>query len=272
MATVKTRKDHAVHDMGGRPIKHVPLAELPENLRDRYRDRRGVELYEDLTTSELDEVVISEIKRDLLLREADLMGSKWFDYRILHPWQATALFLEAYRSEHAWVMRKREDVNSHWFHKGIKATSLCRTTPTQMTALWKARQAADSIGVPYDYYCRTLLDWAEQRNWTHLPRVSQLYLEDHIQVVLVAWQDSLRTRLRIATEPCYHREAGDEWHQVEYRRFLLDQVETKTHREFALASLIHRYEHLTEELATQRFGQAVVEKALRVAKELYGAS
>ncbi|BBI61627.1 hypothetical protein HSBAA_29330 [Vreelandella sulfidaeris] len=110
--------------MNSRPVKHIPLAELPENLRDRYRGRKGVELYEDLSTSDMDEVVMSEIKRDLLLREADLMASKWFDYRILHPWQATALFLEAYRSEHAWVMRKREDVNSHWFHKGIKATSL----------------------------------------------------------------------------------------------------------------------------------------------------
>ncbi|BBI61626.1 hypothetical protein HSBAA_29320 [Vreelandella sulfidaeris] len=139
-----------------------------------------------------------------------------------------------------------------------------------MTSLWKARQAADSIGVTYDYYCRTIMDWAEARNWTQLPRVSQLYHEDHIQVALTAWNDSLRTRIRTAYEPCYHRDAGDEWHQVEYRNYLLDQVETKAHKEFALATLIHRYEHLSEELAAQRFGKAVVEKALRVAKNCMG--
>lgn len=269
---VKTRRDHAVHGMDSKPIKHVPLADLPANLRDRYRGRKGVLLYEDLTTAELDEVVMEVIQRPLLLRESDLMATKWFDYRILHPWQATALFLEAYRSEHGWIMRKREDVNSHWFHKGIKAISLCRTTPTQMTGLWKARQAADSIGVPYDFYCSALLDWAEKRNWTHLPRVSQLYSPDHIQVVKDAWEDRLRVRLWVATEPCYRHDAGDEWHQVAYRKFLVEQVKRRSAQQFAVASLIAQHEHLSVEQAFQFFGEAVTVAALRVARDLYGVS
>lgn len=265
----KARRDYAVHDMTSKPIKHIPLADLPDNLRDRYRGRKGVFLYEDLKTSDMDEVVMEIIQRPLLLRESELMATKWFDYRILHPWQATALFLEAYRSEHAWIMRKREDVNSHWFHKGIKATSLCKTSPTQMTAIWKARQAADSIGAPYDFYCNVLLDWAEKRNWTHLPRVNQLYLEDHIAVVKAAFEDRARTKLFVATEPCYRHDAGDEPHQIDYRRFLQEQIRRRSAPEYGVASLIFQHEHLSEEQANQLFGVDVTRSAIRAARDLY---
>ena len=266
----KNRRDYAVHDMSSKPVKRIPLAELPANLRDRYRDRKGIFLYEDLTTSEMDEVVMELIQRPLLLLESELMTTKWFDYRILHPWQATALFLEAYRSEHAWIMRKREDVNSHWFHKGIKATSLCKTTPTQMTALWKARQAADSIGVPYDFYCNVLIDWAEKRNWTHLPRVNQLYLPDHVAVVKETWEDRMRTKLFVATEPYYRHDAGDSSHQIAYREFLRGQIARRSSREYGLASLIFQHEHLSEDQACQFFGEDVTNAAVRAARDLFG--
>lgn len=264
-----TQQTKALHGMSSKPIKHVPLADLPDNLRDRYRGRRGIELYENFTTQDLDGVAIDAIPRDLLTREADLMQTKWFDYRTLHPWQATALFLEAYRSEHAWIMRKREDVTTHWFRKGISCSKLHNAGKHQMVAIWKARQAADSIGCPYDFYCRELLDWAEKRNWTHLPHMNQVYSEAHIEVVKEFWERGKRDRLRTAHESCFHRDAGDEWHQKSYRDFLIEQVARRPVRDLALASVIFKHEHLSEDQAAQHFGWPVVEKARAAARVLF---
>ncbi|MFP5300064.1 hypothetical protein R2R70_02460 [Cobetia sp. SIMBA_158] len=262
-------KSRVTHELGGKPIKHVPLAELPENLMERFKGRRGIELYEGFSTKELDAVAMDAIPRPLLQEESALMSSKWFDYRTLHPWQATAVFLEAYRSEHAWVMRKREDVKSHWFHKGIKVAKLHNAGSQQLVSIWKARQAADRVGCPYDFYCRELLDWAEKRNWTHLPRINQVYSEDHIEVVKELWERGKRDRLRVATEPCFEREAGDDWYQRDYRDFLIEQVKMRAHREFSLAALIYKHGHLSEFDGMQNFGQDMVEKARKVAGQLY---
>lgn len=265
----KAQKAHAIHTEASKSIRHVPLVGLPENLRERYRGRRGVELYENLETQEMDAVVIDAIPRDLLTREADLMKTKWFDYRILHPWQATALFLEAYRSEHAWIMRKREDVTTHWFKKGISVSKLHNARSQQMISLWKARQAADAIGCPYDFFCRELLDWAEKRNWTHLPRVSQLYAEENIEAITELWTAGKKYRLRTATEPCFHRDAGDEWYQEGYRLFLVEQVKLRPCKEFALATLVYQLEHLSEEDVVQHFGHDALRRAKIVARETF---
>lgn len=262
-------KSRVTHELGGKPIKHIPLAELPENLKERFQRRRGIELYDEFSTEELDGVAIDAIPRPLLVKETDLMSTKWFDYRTLHPWQATAIFLEAYRSEHAWVMRKREDVQSHWFHKGIKVSKLHNAGSRQLVSIWKARQAADLVGCPYDFYCRELLDWAEKRNWTHLPRINQLYTEEHIEVVKELWERGKRDRLRVATEPCFEREAGDEWYQRDYRDFLIEQIKMRAHKEFSLATLIYKHGHLSEFDGMQHFGQSMVERARRVAADLY---
>ena len=267
-----SKKAHAVHDVSGGPVLRVPQVDLEESLRARFRGRRGVELYEGLTTEEMDSVVIDAIPRDLVARETELMRSKWFDYRILHPWQATALFLEAYRSEHAWIMRKREDVTTHWFRKGISLAKLHNGSPTQLTSLWKARQAVDSICVPYDFFCRSLLDWAEQRNWSQLPRVNQLYAEEHVEVARELWEDGKRYRLRTATEPCYHRDAGEEWYQRDYRLFLVEQVRMRACKEFALASLLYQHEHLSENDVIQHFGHDALRRAQIVAVSTYNLS
>ncbi|KJZ17441.1 hypothetical protein TW86_04095 [Halomonas sp. S2151] len=245
------------------------MLDLPENLIERYRSRRGIELYLEIPTEQLDSAAIDAIPRDLLVKEADLMGAKWFDYRTLHPWQATALFLEAYRSEHAWVMRKREDVTNFWFHKGIKCSKLHNAGKHQMVAIWKARQAADTVGCPYDFYCRELLDWAEQRCWTNLPRMNQLYSDDHLQVMTEKWETSKRVKLRTATDPCYMRDAGDEPHQQAYREFLVAQARRRFSPEYALANLVYDKQHLNEDDVIEHFGPDTLRACKRVAVDLY---
>lgn len=263
---------HVVHGEDGTPLKHVPQASLPENLTQRYRRRKGIELYLDMSTEEMDSVVIDAVPRELLTREPDLMRSKWFDYRILHPWQATAIFLEAYRSEHGWIMRKREDFTTHWFKRGITLARLHNAKPGQMVSVWKARQAADSIGAPYDFYCRSLLDWAEKRNWENLPRMNQLYSDDHIAVSKEMWEDGKRYRLRTATEPCFHRDAGDEWYQRDYRLFLVEQVRMRSCPEFSLATLVYQHEHLSERDVVQHFGESALRQARRAAVDTFDLS
>lgn len=261
-----------VHTGTTKPPKSVPMAKLPDNLVERYRARRdgSFEFYDQFSTVELDAVMSDAIPRELLEKEANLLLSKWFDYRPYHLWRSAAIFLEAYRSEHAWVMRKREDITSHWFHKGIKAKTLHSLGSQQLIALWKSRQAADSIGAPYDFYCRELLNWAEHRNWTHLPRINQLYTDDHVEVVRDLLAKDQTARLRYATEPCFASESFvGELHQHEYHRYLIAQIKRRAHPVFSLGGAVFRRRHLPESVARDYFGDALVDEARRLADQLY---
>src|SRR4051812_30836313 len=92
-------------------------------------------------------------------RERDLMEFKWFDYRFMTPFQATEAFatayLAAYRRKWSTYLSTEEAANKKAFRAGD-----WRSDRSERTSCWKARQAADLLGMPYDFFCEQALEFA----------------------------------------------------------------------------------------------------------------
>lgn len=93
-------------------------------------------------------VARSLIEPDILSLEADLLTQKWFDYRFLSPLRATILFGERYRHGLRNYIRTI-DIELVEKVRGVRE-NLPPSPVGWFTQLWKARQRADQLLLPYD--------------------------------------------------------------------------------------------------------------------------
>ncbi|WP_182085965.1 hypothetical protein [Aureimonas sp. ME7] len=111
---------------------------------------------------------------DILEREQEVAQSKWFAYRFASPMVATKLFAEIYRREFKNYIRVNGDVALAQQAKALSMAIFSKPS-SSLTQLWKARQRADEIGVPYDVLIEFGFRFAGGRVWKHAPRPSQLF-------------------------------------------------------------------------------------------------
>lgn len=139
------------------------------------------------------------IRPDDLKRERDLSETKWFDYAFLSPLEATKLFakhyVDAYRA--AWARNfdlkesrhRRGLFNAHLILDSSAGTKERRT----LTSLWKCRQFADQLGVPYDFFCRTAFQFWLDSGPKRMPQPNQLYSHPWrgrvAEAIRTAWQE-----------------------------------------------------------------------------------
>jgi len=109
-----------------------------------------------------DKFMLEYIDEDMRREEEGLYDTKWFDYRPMHPFHATMYFVHRYNVLAAAVTerevgakeaaRLRARANTYDLRKlnGKRPVATIR-------AFWKARQAADAIGCPYDVYIRAAI-------------------------------------------------------------------------------------------------------------------
>lgn len=215
--------------------------------------------------SQLDEAAVQCVDMKLLRLENDLMDRKWYDYRQLHPARATALFMECYKESHVRIMHRRVDIGRAPFSSGIKRIPLFAQATSILSGLWKARQMADRMCMRYDFYTLTILSIAEARNWRFLPRANQLYNKDLVSLLMEKWGEEIRSNIQVADDPRFLAE-NYEGHpdQLKYVGFLLLQAGLKANRDLALNSLINRHKALPERFARKRFGDQIVDKAMRL--------
>ncbi len=136
------------------------------------------------------------------------MEFKWFDYRFLSPLQSTELFAKAY---HAAYQRKwsrnfssEEAAKKQAFRRGGWRSSM-----TERTSCWKARQFADLLGAPYDFFCDHALEFCVRRGWRRPPRPNQLYSLKNVaalsESIEAAWTEYCSdARWMISELPQYH--------------------------------------------------------------------
>lgn len=126
--------------------------------------------YLDLTLDEYEQIAVERIGPALLKREVDLFNNCWFDYRFMHPTLRTYVFADIYISLFKEFYERHIDIDStkargfsrpdpldnrppriskERIEAGVKARKL--RTPT---CLWRARQTADSLGMPYHEYIK----------------------------------------------------------------------------------------------------------------------
>lgn len=115
--------------------------------------------------------------------ERKLMETKWFDYRFMSPMDATDLFAEIYK-----VAYQRKWCANFSTTEGSKKMAIrkgdWRSSPTEFTSFWKARQFADRVGVPYEFFCDQALEFLLRRGGTRPARPNQLYSEKIVILIV----------------------------------------------------------------------------------------
>lgn len=117
---------------------------------------------------------IRTIMPDVLARERELANSKWFAYRFMSPLAATKLFADFYRKGVKAYVREHRDIEEAEKANGI-ANNIFSQASGSLTQLWKARQKADELGLPYDLLISFGFHFVGRRKWNSTPRPIQLF-------------------------------------------------------------------------------------------------
>lgn len=231
----------------------------------------------DWNSSYCDELAIRHVPITLLSRESELFTTKHWDYRFLHPTQATQLFAHSYAQAKKHAVERRTDIWVGRNMKGMKEEIIFDQTTRAITGFWKGRQMADSLGIPYDFYCEHCMVFADIARWENLPTPVQTYSEnvpEHLRttdyavsmVTYIAnrWIDRMGTANAYATHRAYLLEnyvGGPE--QIAYREFLLDRIQESNYPEAVLASLMDKGQIGAEQVihAFPRSGASLVRRA-----------
>lgn len=204
-----------------------------------------------------DEWVADTIGLSRARGELELFDTKWFDYRMMHPLDATVLFCEAYKRAYSQIMRThgRVDYVTAQFRTGLKRVPYTAQGPSVRTSLWKARQTADERGVDYDYFCSTILSIAASREWGELPRPQHMWQEDLLAIFAEKLLNRSMTRLMGSDNPWFSTEnyCGHEV-QDAHRAHIFDQLENRVaNRTLAIWSAVRAHQWIDEQAARLRF-------------------
>lgn len=193
-----------------------------------------------------------------------LMASKWFDYRFMHPVHATYLFTDAYRRVYRQMYASTYDRAKADYVKGIKAEDpfdLAKRN-TDRAGLWKARQMADGLCMPYDLYIGIAMTWSLRKcRKEYLPRPTHLYNFDLLTAVSDTWKDRQSGILYVAKDERFKNERYQASPiQDAHHEWLLEQVSKRSNIVYALKGLIFDEQVLPAEKARARWGDVVMSR------------
>lgn len=135
---------------------------------------------------ECDALALRYIPIKLLSEESALYETKFWDYRFMHPVQATCAYAQAYSDALKRAVSRRTDLYVGLNMRGLKKPIIFELDQRTLTGLWKGRQMADRIGCPYDFYCEVAMQFADRARMPFLPSSSQMYsttVAEHLQVL-----------------------------------------------------------------------------------------
>ena len=206
------------------------------------------------TTREMGEVIAHSILPKWRPFEVSLMQTKWFDYRQLTPVQATYLFAHYYRDAFKRFFRMHVNHASAEYVKPLKDEDLFKNKQVTVSGLWRARQHADAMGVPYEEYLADAFERAMKTQRERLPLTTQLYTDNVLEFVQERWEQRQRAKLYVAESDLYRNDnylgltAQDAHHE-----WLFAQAEKRPNRIEILNDLIYRREKLPEEKMIARY-------------------
>lgn len=224
--------------------------------------KRGPEkLIPVLGAEELDQLAAEKVSLSLLKKERKLYGSKWFDYRLVNPAQATVEFADAYRKAYSDAMKRRNGPSGA-FQTGLPREHLFQMKQRAITSVWKARQAADALGAPYDWFCLMAMSFAEERNFEFMPPPAHLANEEFTEMLTNAWAVECRIRMRCSNNPFFKSgQFMDHPDQIAHETFVVNQIKSRTHPDFALHTALVIHMSLSQERAYEEFGRPMCRRA-----------
>lgn len=231
----------------------------------------------DWSAVDCDGLSIKFVPLQLLQEEADLYATKHWDYRFLHPAQATQLYGEAYASALKRAVKRRTDIWKGLNMRGLKKDMIFELESRAVTGLWKGRQMADRIGCTYDFYCEQAMQFADIARMHFLPTVTGMYStsvpahlegrDSMVEFIIGKWLERSATSIVWATHPAYLAENyADGPEQNLYLNYLFERIKASNHSTAALATALEKG-LISEDLVMQVFpktGADLIARAFRL--------
>lgn len=219
------------------------------------------------------QLALQVMSKPMAKLETELNQSKWFDYRTVHPthlcylWafyyrEAYKRFLTTYRTEDGMYMNGLAGKDVFALIQGKGENKGREFANPASKAVWRARQKADQLGVPYDFYIRAVMNHAESTSWARPPRPQHLYSDDMVAAVVDAWKVKLDTQIITAEhERFLASNYSGNCDQRDYQVWLINAIKKRPHKEFGIHYCMVEKKQLHEIMATKVFGKGLIDKA-----------
>lgn len=195
--------------------------------------------------------------------EADLYRTKWWDYRMLHPIEATEKFEEAYRHELKASRERVKSIEGSSYSRHLHYPHFLENSKQAITGMWNARRAVDAEGIPYRFYCRAAFRYAERRNYSFMPTPAQIvstniHVNDDLSMfdsVVEQWKEYQKKHF-VCSEHKHYTNAAftGTLSQCQHRSHILKHLTTVKNKEIAIAHYVYEKQLIQEELITKSFG------------------
>jgi hypothetical protein len=158
----------------------------------------------DVSTLDADRLVKTFLKRaykpDI---ERALYTGKWFDYRFMNPVAATYQFAHEFKKVYRREFKRNIDSYKGEFITPLP-DDLFNAPATTIGGIWRARQIADAMGMPYEIYLDRAYHWALSY-WKrkYLPRPCHLYSDLVTDRTAIDWVEHQHTYLYYSKLPQY---------------------------------------------------------------------
>jgi hypothetical protein len=203
------------------------------------------------------------IRKEWAEIEGPLYSGKWFDYRLLNPLAATYVYAHEFVKAYRVAFGRNFDSGAAEHIRPLKSRKLEELPKATISGLWRGRQTADALGIPYDVYLSQAFHWT-LRYWrrAHLPRPIQLYSDLVVDRVPASWAELQEGRLYYSALPYYRMDLYQGLaSQNQHHEWLLAQAAKRTNPAAALGRFVYGEKLLPEEKALGRFGMEMLERA-----------
>lgn len=241
----------------------------------------------ELSGTECDAIALDRVSPSLLKKEPKLSTTAWFDYRLMHPTQRTYLFAHFYEEAYRFMLRLHVDYEqaegdnprtylpkkdplgkTQSVLKREKASGVVGAY-RNCTMVWKARQKADELCIPYDVFCMSGMKAAIGRIWQRAPSPSQLYSQNILNEIIDRWADLASQKMYVATDPFY---LLTNWinhpSQADHAQWVCDQINTRVNPDFALAQHGFINPIIPSQMMRSNFRPSVIISAQKLSKRL----
>lgn len=203
--------------------------------------------------------------------DLSLYATKWFDYRMMTPLQATKAYIEAYKIAYQRIYAREFDRNRAEFIKPIDFEKLrvgihkgVTKDKTRFVGCWHGRQIADFLCMPYLEYIELTMGF-RMRRWKQgfMPQPQHLYHEYDVEKTQNRWGEMMLGRLYTAEHSVYLvQNYQDLPHQNAYHEYLFEMAKSRSNPAMVLAEVINK-DQMPYEKVLNRVGAEMFERVER---------
>jgi hypothetical protein len=211
-------------------------------------------------------ICAQSMSRKDLEAERELHQSKWFDYRFISPMEATHHFRAEYSKIYQLKYANNTDTEEAETRTGVRAGPAFQCK-TELTSFWRARQAADAVGLPYRLFIDVAFEQLIRGGWQRFPHINQLYSAKNLRRIYVAaaahWEEYQETYFdrSFSHLPEYRTESFHAFPaQTAHRAWVVDVLKTRRGA-WAVGNACFVARVLSPELALTVFDEEIVARA-----------